>query len=395
MTQTGRAVVAGHLCVDVIPDLTGITPENFQAMFVPGRLLTTGPATYATGGAVSNTGLALHRLGIDTQLMGKIGDDLFGQAIQHLVSRFDPGLADGLVIDPAVSSSYTIVISPPGIDRIFLHCPGANDTFNVEDVRYDLVSKADLFHFGYPPLMKLMFADGGSQLSEIFRRAKATGATTSLDMALPDRAAAAGRADWPGLIAKTLPYVDIFLPSIEEILFMLRRKTYEELCRQIGSPHFLPLVTPELLSDLSRDLLGLGAKIIGLKLGDRGLYLRTADRVTLAGLGRAAPAHLDEWANREMWAPCFKTTVVGTTGSGDATIAGFLAGLLRELTPAQALTAAVAVGACNIEAADALGGLRPWEETMDRVAAGWERHHLSLDAPGWQFDQSQQLWRWA
>jgi sugar/nucleoside kinase (ribokinase family) len=393
MAQTGRAVVAGHLCVDVIPDLSGISPENFWAMFVPGRLLTTGPVTYATGGAVSNTGLALHRLGIDTRLMGKIGADLFGQAIRQIVSRFEPGLAEGLIVDPAASSSYTIVISPPGVDRIFLHCPGPNDTFTVEDVRYDLVAGADLFHFGYPPLMKLMFAAGGSRLAEIFRRAKATGATTSLDMALPDRAAAAGRADWPGLIGKTLPYVDIFLPSIEEILFMLRRKTYEALSRQQGSPDILPLVTPQLLSDLSRDLLELGAKIVGLKLGDRGLYLRTADRTALAGLGRAAPANLDRWAGQELWAPCFKVPVVGTTGAGDATIAGFLAGLLRNLPPEEAVTAAVAVGACNIEAADALGGLRSWEETLERVEAGWERHRLRLDAPGWEFDDSRQLWR--
>jgi sugar/nucleoside kinase (ribokinase family) len=393
MAQTGRAVVAGHLCVDVIPDLSGISPDNFQAMFVPGRLLTTGPVTYATGGAVSNTGLALHRLGIDTQLMGKIGADLFGQAIEQIVSRFDPGLAEGLIVDPAASSSYTIVISPPGVDRIFLHCPGPNDTFIVEDVRYDLVAGADLFHFGYPPLMKLMFADGGSRLAEIFRRAKATGVTTSLDMALPDRAAAAGRADWPGLIGKTLPFVDIFLPSIEEILFMLRRETYEALSRQLGSPDILPLVTPELLSDLSRELVGLGAKIVGLKLGDRGLYLRTADRAALAGLGRAAPTNLNRWANQELWAPCFKVPVVGTTGAGDATIAGFLAGLLRDLPPEEAVTAAVAVGACNIEAADALGGLRSWEETLERVAAGWERHRLALDAAGWEFDGSRQLWR--
>lgn len=393
MAQTGRAVVAGHLCVDVIPDLSGISPEEFQALFVPGRLLTTGPVTYATGGAVSNTGLALHRLGIDTRLMGKIGADLFGQAIRQIVGRFEPDLAEGLIVDPAASSSYTIVISPPGVDRIFLHCPGPNDTFTVEDVRFDLVAGADLFHFGYPPLMKLMFAAGGRRLAEIFRRAKATGATTSLDMALPDRAAAAGRADWPGLIGKTLPYVDIFLPSIEEILFMLRRETYEALSRQQGSPDILPLVTPQLLSDLSRALLELGAKIVGLKLGDRGLYLRTADRTALAGLGRAAPANLDRWANQELWAPCFQVPVVGTTGAGDATIAGFLAGLLRNLPPEEAVTAAVAVGACNIEAADALGGLRSWEETLERVAAGWERHRLTLDAAGWKFDDSRQLWR--
>ena len=77
---------------------------------------------------------------------------------------------------------------------------------------------------------------------------------------------------------------------------------------------------------------------------------------------------------------------VGTTGAGDSTIAGFLSALLRDMAPHQALTAAVAVGACNVEAADALSGIRPWEETLRRVAGGWARHPLTLDAPGWRFD---------
>ena len=185
MTEWFSAIVAGHLCLDIIPHIVGITPEAFRASFVPGHLVDVGPAALSTGGPVSNTGLALHKLGIPTQLMGKIGDDLFGQAVRQLVAGYDPRLADGMVVDPQANTSYTVVINPPGVDRIFLHCPGANDTFSADDVRYDLLADAGLFHFGYPPLMKLMYADGGTQLSSVYRRAKATGVTTSLDMAFP------------------------------------------------------------------------------------------------------------------------------------------------------------------------------------------------------------------
>ncbi len=79
-------------------------------------------------------------------------------------------------------------------------------------------------------------------------------------------------------------------------------------------------------------------------------------------------------------------------GSGDSTIAGFLAGLLRGLSPEAAVTAAVAVGACNVEAADTLSGLRSWEETMARVAAGWERHPLEISAGGWRFEEGWGCW---
>jgi len=45
--------------------------------------------------------------------------------------------------------------------------------------RYELLRNARLFHFGYPPLMRLMFENHGAQLAELYRRARETGVTTS------------------------------------------------------------------------------------------------------------------------------------------------------------------------------------------------------------------------
>ena len=39
---------------------------------------------------------------------------------------------------------------------------------------------------------------------------------------------ASGHANWHAILKRTLPYVDIFIPSIEEILFMLRRDDYDK-----------------------------------------------------------------------------------------------------------------------------------------------------------------------
>jgi sugar/nucleoside kinase (ribokinase family) len=187
--------------------------------------------------------------------------------------------------------------------------------------------------------------------------------------------------------------VDIFLPSVEEILFMLHGDQYRKMSHSVTGSDLLAQVTPQMLSDLSRELIAMGVKIVGLKLGDRGMYLRTAGGDGFNLIGRARPSHPDAWAEVELWAPCFKVAVVGTTGSGDATIAGFLSGLLRDLSVEQALTMATAVGACNVEAADALSGICTWEQTSRRVTLGWERRHLELNAPGWQFDPASGLWR--
>jgi sugar/nucleoside kinase (ribokinase family) len=383
-SQSKSCVVAGHLCLDIIPGLLG--QGDFVATFQPGRLLEAGPAVMSTGGAVSNTGLALHKLGIDTRLIGKIGQDLFGQAILDLIKTRDERLADDMSIVSDEASSYTVILNPPNTDRIFLHCPGTNDTFGADDVNYDLLRQVDLFHFGYPQLMKRMYQNNGVELVEIYRRAKATGATTSLDTAMPDPNAPSGQANWSVILMDTLPYVDLFVPSIEEILLMLYADVFEAVIAQTTK------ITPALAADIADDLLDMGVKIVLLKAGHLGLYLRTADEATLADMGRARPTNLTRWANRELWAPVFKVDVVGNTGAGDAAIAGFLATLLHDLPPTEAATMAAAVGACNVEAADAVSGIRSWEETLARVEAGWPRQKLDFDDPDWQFDEARQLW---
>lgn len=377
------AIVSGHICLDLIPGFEHLPPGRLAELMRPGHLVMTGPATFSTGGPVSNTGLALHRLGIATRLNAKVGRDPFAEIVRRVVSGFGPDLADGLVSDADASTSYTVILSAPGMDRIFLHCPGANDTFGAEDVDYNLVSRARIFHFGYPPVMRKIYSQGGAELVEIFRRVKETGVTTSLDMTFPDPNSEGGKADWPAILSKTLPYVDIFLPSFEELLFCLRRKVYDDMARNVPDGRILAGATPELVSGLGRQLLELGAKIVVIKLGDRGLYVRTAGLSALKSMGRAAPSDPAAWANLQLRASCFMVDVVGTTGSGDATIAGFLSALLRGLDPRQAINAAVAVGACNVEAADALGGLRTWEDTLARVSAGWQHYPLDLSSEGW------------
>ena len=387
--STIEAVVAGHICLDVIPTLVG-----GAVVFRPGQTVEAGPTVFSTGGAVSNTGLALHKLGVVTRLMGKVGSDVFGQAILQIIETHGRGLSEGMVVVPGESSSYSIILSPPDADRMFIHAPGCNATFGADDIRYDTLESAQLFHFGYPPLMERMYADNGAELTTIFQQVKAMGITTTLDLSMPDPNSTAGHVDWYAILGATLPYVDVFLPSAEEILLMLRRSVFDQLAGRIQSPRPLDHITPEMISELGQALLDMGAKIVGLKIGDRGLYLRTSNAATLAKMGRTRYVNIETWSERELWAPCFATQVAGTTGSGDTTIAGFLMGLLRGMTPEEALTAACAVGACSLEAVDALSRVLSWPETAKRIAAGWSRLPLVLESSesDWRWDGTQQIW---
>ena len=381
----GRAeiIVAGHICVDMIPRLSKsqTRPED---LIHPGRLARIGPLAVALGGAVANTGLALHRLGVPTALMGKVGDDLLGNMILRLLSEYDAMLAEGMIVAPGQDSSYTIVISPPGVDRCFLHCTGTNDTFVAGDLQHDRMAGARLLHFGYPPLMQGIYGDGGRGLSEAFAEVRRRSTAVSLDMAIPDAASPAAAVDWHAWLARVLPEVDVFLPSLDEALLMLDRTRYEDLVRRAAGGNPAAAADGPLLDDLSSKLLDFGARIVVLKLGDQGLYLRTADVAAELACG-AWCADASAWQNRQLAVPCFDVKVVGATGSGDTTIAGFLAGMTKGLSPSNTLLSAAAVGACNVQCADATSGIPAWSEVQARMQ-GWHPKAVQMKLDGWRSD---------
>jgi len=121
-----KAVVAGHVCLDLIPSFGGTAaPEaagqeagRWADMLQPGRLVQVGPALFAAGGSVPNTGIALHKLGVPVSLVGKVGDDAFGRAVLRIVGAAGPRLAEAMVVAPGEHTSYTVILSPPGVDRI-------------------------------------------------------------------------------------------------------------------------------------------------------------------------------------------------------------------------------------------------------------------------------------
>ncbi|HTZ51412.1 MAG TPA: carbohydrate kinase family protein [Spirochaetia bacterium] len=371
-SSSRQVVVCGHLCLDIIPGFPSIEGHDW---FRPGRLSVVGAPVIATGGAVSNVGLSLHRLGLPVRLVAKIGADPLGRLILERVRGMGESLAGGLAIVPGETTSYTVVLNPPGIDRIFLHCPGANDTFTDADVTEAALEGAEVFHFGYPPLLKQIYSDGGVRLARILSRARESGALTSLDMSLPDPSSPSGLVDWGAVLSRVLPHVDLFVPSIEELLFMLDRAAFTRLAGASGGgDEIIRAVSFSDLAGIAARVHELGAPVVLVKLGDRGAYLHTS----AAGLpGRTG------WARRELYTPVFTVPkVAGTAGSGDATIAGFIASVVRNLGPEQSLTNAVAVGACCVEAPDATSGVRSWEETLSRVKSGWKRRSVQVEA-GW------------
>ncbi len=375
-------VVAGHICLDIIPELSGSQTE-VKDLFMPGRLAHVGPASLALGGAVANTGLALYQLGATTRLVGKLGDDLLGTTVLGFLRSRDRALADGIIIAPGESTSYTIVMSPPGVDRSFMHCPGANDTFSSQDFDLEILSNTRMVHFGYPPLMQGLLSDCGDGLANVFRHVQSQGALVSLDMTMPDISDPDNFVDWKSWLSNVLPSVDFFMPSFDEILWMLDPSQYERLADLAQGNNLAAIADLQLLERIAEELMEMGCPLIIIKLGDCGIYLQTHRQAGQQLAGRNAWQSFDwqAWEARRIWSPCFEVEVAGTTGAGDCTIAGVIMALLHGHAPEQALSHATAVGAWCVQSRDATSNIPSWSEVVEQMPHPWP-----LRQPVYHFD---------
>ena len=371
-----KIIAAGHICIDITPMFKGEKCNNVTDLLVPGKLINVGAADIHTGGSVANTGLAMKLMGADVSLMGKVGDDEFGRMILNILEKYQA--ADGMIVDAASSTSYSAVLAIPGIDRIFLHNPGANDTFTGEDLNFDLIKEAVLFHFGYPPIMAKMYENGGKELTDVFKRVKETGCLTSLDLAAVDEKSEAGKADWESIFKETLPYVDFFLPSVEEICYMLDKEKYDELQMRADGRDVTEVLSIEKdVMPLADRILDMGCKLVIIKCGAAGFYYKTKDAEVFEALSAHSGLEFAGFGGQAGFEKSYvPDAVISGTGAGDTTIAAFLTAMVKEYPFERCLQLAAATGASCVAAVDALSGLKPLEELQAKIDAGWAKQDL-------------------
>lgn len=372
MAADKKAVAAGHICLDITPAFPHKAVKNIDHVLSPGKLVHVKGIDIHPGGSVANTGLAMKILGTDVSLMGKIGNDEFGRLVSDFLERYQAG--GGLIVSEDGDTAYSIVLAVPGLDRIFLHNPGANDTFAYEDIQWETVSQASLFHFGYPTQMKLLYEEQGKELVKIFKKVKELGAALSLDMAAIDETSLAASADWTAILKNVLPYVDFFMPSVEELCFMLDRQRYTRWMEASRGKAVTDVITMEDIRFLGECAMNYGARVVLIKCGAPGIYYRTASEEVMKGLCDNLNLSLKSWAEKEGFEPSYEPDcVVSGTGAGDTCIAAFLASVLNEDSLEDALHMAAGAGACCVAAYDALSGLKSLEEMKKRIAAGWKK----------------------
>lgn len=363
-----KIIVAGHISLDITPVFQNNKGKKLSDLFLPGTLLKVGKAFVCGGGAVTNTGLGLHALGADVLLMANVGEDEFGRILKEKIKS--TGCESCITTILGEETSYTVVIAPIGVDRFFLHNPGCNDTFGTEHVDFEKVKRADHFHFGYPTLMKRFYQEDGIELIELFRRVKSLGLTTSLDLAAIDPDSKAADCRWDRILSSVLPYVDFFVPSIEELSCLLDRPRYEkwkELAKGEEIPSVLSLKND--VEPLAEQVIKLGAKAVLLKCGAAGMFLKTApEQLFLEG-----PDYLRGWGGVTLFQNSFlPDCILSATGAGDTSIAAFIKAVLDGLPPSQCVKLAAATGASCVTAYDAVSGLLPFEQLKEKINNGWK-----------------------
>ena len=370
-----KVIVAGHICLDISPGFKGTGVNEIGEILRPGSTVYMDKCNVSTGGVVSNTGLALKSFGADVRLVGKVGNDPFGKiVIERLAER---NAHTDIIIAKGESTSYSIVLSPPGIDRLFLHNSGANDTFCSGDIPDSVFENASHFHFGYPPIMKKMYSGSGAHLAVLFKRVKNHGLTTSLDMAMIDPISPAASVRWDKILENTLPFVDFFMPSFEELCFMLDPKKLETRQFQAEKDNVSISRIININDDvkpLAKRCIEMGAKVVVIKCGAPGIYYECTGRRDIRNLCEQVGLNIEEWAKKKGFEKSFvPDEIVSGTGCGDTAIAGFLSTMLDGKSIKECVTIASGCGAMCVTKMDALSGLITLEDLRNRIDGGWEK----------------------
>ncbi len=201
------------------------------------------------GGAPCNVLAMLTKLGKRTAFIGKVGNDQFGKLLKETIE--DVGIdSKGLLMDEKVNTTLAFVHTFPDGDRdfSFYRQPGADMMLTEEEVDYDLIRQAKIFHLG---TLSMTDEPVRSATKKALDVAKEAGCLISFDPNLRPPL-------WSSLdLAKEMMeygfgYCDILKISDNEIQFVSGKEDYDEGIQYLQEKYNIPLILLTLGKDGSR-----------------------------------------------------------------------------------------------------------------------------------------------
>jgi sugar/nucleoside kinase (ribokinase family) len=269
-------------------------------------------------GTAAGTSVDLAKLGIETIVMGAIGDDHLGELLVQMLGSHGVDTTR-LVSKPGAQTSVSILlIGGDGERHTVLRLAGANSLLSLDDVDFDTIAEADLLHVGGADVLG-RFAE--EPLVEVMAFARSRGVSTSLDVLGPCDARTAER------LAPALRHTQYFLPNADQLLGITG-------CNEP--------------SEAAAALRGLGVGCVVATLGADGSLVSSDHGDTLL--------------------PAFEVPVVDTTGCGDAYAAGFIVGVLSGWSEASAAWLGTAAAALVAQGLGSDAGIRDLDSTLAFLA---------------------------
>lgn len=302
-----KVLVAGELNADLV--LQGYS--SFPAL---GMEVLVEDASLTLGSASAICASALARLGNEVSLIGKAGEDAWGDLC--IRSLADAGVDCSLIQrDAALKTGITVSLSSAQ-DRALVTYLGAITALRAQDIRDETLAQFAHLH------VSSFFLQRGLRpgLKGVLARAHAQGLTTSLDPGFdPEN-------EWESDLMDVLSEIDIFLPNEVELASLTREQE------------------------------------LGTALG----MLKNGRTLTVAKLGKNGCAALENGCVLAI--PAFPVKPVDTTGAGDTFNAGFLHAWKRGESIPEAMRFGAACGAVSTLAAGGTSRQPSVKEAHDFMA---------------------------
>ena len=275
-----------------------------------------------SGGSAANTVATLASLGADTAFIGKVGNDALGERFRHTLRD------EGVVFDTpsagaGVPTARSLIFVTPDAQRTMNTFLGASTDFGADDLDSWLIASSAITYLeGYlwdRPAARQAFV----RAAEMAHVAGNRVALSLSDMFCVDR-------HREGFIDLVAGHVDLLFANEEEIVALYQTSSFDEALQRVRGQ----------------------CEVAALTRSERGSVVLSGDEIYVLD---AEPV----------------TSVIDTTGAGDAYAAGFLYGVSRNL----GLEAAGRIG--GIVAAEVIChiGARP-TQPLGALVAGRVGHHI-------------------
>jgi len=288
MKKSIDVLTIGDLCADLVLNGKDVVPEFGQKeKLVENYVL-------EMGGSTPIFACQTAKLGLKTVLIGKVGEDAFGDMIRDTMKKSGVDVRY-VKKDPSQKSGLTVMMNT-GKDRAMLTYLGHIDGVTRQDIPDHLLKSTRHFHIGSFYLTRKV----RSYYPAMVEKLKKFGATISLDTNWDPE------EKWDSGLWELFPYLDIFMPNENEALNISGEKSVDRAGEKLQN--YVPIVV--------------------IKMGERGAKAFSK--------------------GKKYQAEALKVKVVDTVGAGDSFNGGFVWGFLRGKSIAECLKAGCICGSLNV-----------------------------------------------